>query len=122
MNTHPGIDAFLPLPHLPFHILLAVVGQEAMHGWAVIKRIEEITDGKTCPSTGSLYLAMGRLQERGLLEEASAPPKETDERRRFYRISALGRRVLSAESQRIAGLLDVARASGAFADEDKGPR
>ncbi len=117
MNTHPGIDAFLPLPHLPFHILLAVAGQDAMHGWAVIKRIEEITDGKTCPSTGSLYLAMGRLQERGLLEVASAPPEETDERRRFYRLSALGRRVLSAETQRLAGLLDVARISGALHGE-----
>lgn len=122
MNTHPEVDAFLPLPHLPFHILLAVAGQDAMHGWAVIKRIEEITDGKTCPSTGSLYLAMGRLQERGLLERASAPPEETDVRRRFYRLSAVGRRVLSAESQRLAGLLAVARVAGVLGDEEGRPR
>ena len=117
MDEHPGIDSFLPLPHLPFHILLAIAGQDAIHGWAVIKRIEQITSGKTCPSTGSLYLAMGRLQERGLLEDASAPSDEKDQRRRFYRLSALGQRVLSAESQRLSGLVDVAHASGVLGDE-----
>ena len=117
MDGHPEVDSFLPLPHLPFHILLAIAGEEAIHGWAVIKRIKEITSGKTCPSTGSLYLAMGRLQERGLLEGASPPAEEKDERRRFYRLSALGQRVLSAESRRLSGLVAVAHASGVLGDE-----
>ena len=117
MTQHPEIDDFLPLPHLPFHILLAIAGQDAVHGWAVIKRIEKITDGKTCPSTGSLYLAMGRLQERRLLVATDAPPGETDERRRFYRLSSLGRRVLAAETQRLAGLIEIARVSGALGEE-----
>jgi len=108
------IDTFLPLPHLPFHILLAMADLDDTHGWAVIKRIEEITGGKTCPSTGSLYLAMGRLHERGLLAEVAPPPGETDQRRKFYRLTGLGRRVLAAESERLAGLVDVARASGAL--------
>jgi len=118
VTARPEIDAFLPLPHLPFHILLAIAGQESVHGWAVIKRIEEMTDGKTCPSTGSLYLAMGRLQERGLLEAAEAPADESDERRKFHRLSSMGRRVLSAETQRLAGLIEIARVSGALGDGD----
>ena len=106
----PSPDDFLPLPHLPLHILLALAG-DTMHGWAVIKRIEEMTSGATCPSSGSLYLAMGRLEERGLLEEVASPVEDADARRRYYRLTPLGRRVLEAESQRLAGLVEIARAA-----------
>lgn len=110
MASSPDIDDFLPLPHLPLHILLALAAGP-MHGWAVIKRIDEMTDGTTCPSTGSLYLAMGRLEERGLLQEIAAPSDEADARRKYYDLTPTGRRVLEAESRRLAGLLDVARAA-----------
>jgi len=110
IDTIPPED-FLPLPHLPLHVLLALSAEDVMHGWAIIKRIEVMTDGRTCPSTGSLYLAMGRLAERGLLEEIAAPDEETDSRRKYYRITPLGRRVIEAESRRLAALVDVARAS-----------
>ena len=111
------IDAFLPLPHLPYHVLLVLSEQDAMHGWAIIKRIEEISGGKTCPSSGSLYLAMGRLQERDLLVLRDSPPDEQDGRRRYYGLTSLGRRVLAAESERLAGLVEIARSSGALPDE-----
>lgn len=103
-------SSFLPLPHLPFHVLLALA-EEDLHGWAIIKKIQEITEGRTKPSSGSLYLAMVRLRERGLIEElAERPPaREDDERRRYYRLTSLGRRVLEAESSRLAGLVDLAR-------------
>jgi DNA-binding PadR family transcriptional regulator len=114
MSEIMEVDDFLPLPHLPYHILLALAGEDAMHGWAVIKRIEEMTGGRTCPSTGSLYLAMGRLQERGMLEEAAAGPDERDQRRKFHRLTSLGRRVLAAESTRLAGLIEIARTAGAM--------
>jgi len=104
-------EAFLPLPHLPLHVLLALADGEPMHGWAVIKRIEEMTDGGTCPSTGSLYLAMGRLEERDLLEEVAPPSDDVDARRKYYRLTGLGRRVLQAESRRLAALVDVADAA-----------
>lgn len=104
-------DDFLPLPHLPLHILLALADGRPRHGWAVIKRIDEMTDGSTCPSTGSLYLAMGRLEERGLLAETDAPADDVDARRKYYRLTPLGTRVLEAESQRLASLVEVARAS-----------
>jgi DNA-binding PadR family transcriptional regulator len=102
---------FLPLPHLPLHILLALADGEPMHGWGVIKRIDDMTEGATCPSTGSLYLAMGRLQERGLLDEVEAPADDLDARRKYYRLTRLGRRVLEAESRRLATLVDVAEAA-----------
>ena len=111
VSNHPEPETFLPLPHLPLHILLALATEAPLHGWAVIKRIKEMTEGRTAPSSGSLYLAMVRLEERGLLEQVDTPADESDQRRRYYRLSGLGRRVLEQESQRLAGLVDVARAA-----------
>ena len=102
---------FLPLPHLPLHVMLALAEGEPMHGWAVIRRIDEMTGGATCPSTGSLYLAMGRLEERGLLDEVAPPSDDVDARRKYYRLTGLGRRVLEAESRRLAALVEVAEAA-----------
>jgi len=103
-RTVPDPQRLLPLPHLTYLVLLALA-RESAHGWAIIKRIREITGGATNPSTGSLYLAMIRLEERGLLEEVAAAATERDERRRYYRLTAFGRRVLEAESTRLAGLV-----------------
>lgn len=110
----PSLEDFLPVPHLPLHVLLALSGQDALHGWAIIKRIDEMTEGRTRPSTGSLYLAMGRMEARGLLEEVPAPDVEADARRRYYRMTPLGRRVLEAETRRLAGIVELARAARAL--------
>jgi DNA-binding PadR family transcriptional regulator len=101
----------LPLPNLPLHVLLSLAEGER-HGWAIIKRIEELTAGSQSPSSGSLYLAMTRLEERGLIEEAPAPEAEVDERRRYYRLTLLGKDVLEAEVGRLAELIQVARVAG----------
>ena len=97
------------LPPLSYYILLALADGDA-HGWVLIKRIRELTQGSTDPSSGSLYLAMIRLSDQGLLEE-TAPPRgeDTDERRRFYTLTALGRKTLREESLRLARLVDYAR-------------
>lgn len=100
---------FLPLPNLHFHILIAL-GEGAAHGWAAIKRIRELTEGSANPSSGSLYLAMVRLEDSGLIEEAPAPRDETDERRRYYRLTPLGREVARAEARRLSRLVRRARA------------
>lgn len=105
------ISKHLPLPNLPLHVLLALAEGDR-HGWAVIKRIEELTSGTSSPSSGSLYLAMTRMEERGLIEEIPSPDAGTDARRRYYRITPLGRRVLSAETARLSGLVGLARAAG----------
>lgn len=103
------VAAFLPLPHLSYHVLLALAA-EPLHGWAIIKRIREMAGAHAAPSTGSLYLAMVRLEGRGLLEEADAPAgAREDGRRRTYRMTALGRAVLRAETGRLAALVEVAR-------------
>lgn len=103
------VAAFMPLPHLSYHVLLALAA-EPLHGWAIIKRIREMAGTRAAPSSGSLYLAMVRLEDRGLLEEAEAPADASDdERRRYYRLTALGRAVLRAETARLAALVELAR-------------
>lgn len=108
------VTQHLPLPNLPLHVMLALAEGER-HGWAVIKRIEELTAGMQSPSSGSLYLAMTRLEERGLIEEAAAPQDEVDDRRRYYRLTALGREVLESEVGRLSELVQVARLAGVAA-------
>jgi DNA-binding PadR family transcriptional regulator len=111
--------ALLPLPHLTYLVLLALARGDA-HGWAIIKRIDEITGGETSPSAGSLYLAMVRLEERGLLQEVASPASERDERRRYYRLTAFGRRVLEAESARLSGLVREAKRQGVLGGRSAG--
>ena len=118
MNSESGPESFLPLPHLPLHILLGLAAGQPAHGWAIIKRIGEMTEGRTSPSSGSLYLAMVRLGESGLIEQVEAPAAETDARRRFYTLTSLGRRVLRAETERLSSLVDLARLHEALDGQD----
>jgi DNA-binding PadR family transcriptional regulator len=108
-------SAFLPLPDLSVHVLLALA-DGARHGWSIIKRISEMTEGRREPSSGSLYLSMIRLEQRGLIQTAASPASETDARRRYYRLTSLGRRVLEAELRRMSGLIGAARLSGITVD------
>jgi DNA-binding PadR family transcriptional regulator len=101
-NCEPG--EFLPLPHLAFHVLMALSDADR-HGWAIVRRIEELTEGMWSPSAGSLYLSMVRLEKRGLIAEVEAPEEDTDARRRYYTLSPLGRRVLDLELRRLASLV-----------------
>lgn len=108
-NNEPG--EFLPLPHLAFHVLMALSDADR-HGWAIVRRIEELTEGMWSPSAGSLYLSMVRLEKRGLIAEIEAPEKDTDARRRYYTLSPLGRRVLDLELRRLASLVRHAESPG----------
>ncbi|MCI0433913.1 MAG: helix-turn-helix transcriptional regulator [Gemmatimonadetes bacterium] len=98
---------FLPLPNLTYLVLLALAEGDA-HGWEIIRRIRPLTEGQPDPSSGSLYLAMVRMEERGLLAESKAP-RHVDARRRYYRLTPLGKRVLAAESARLESLVEQAR-------------
>jgi DNA-binding PadR family transcriptional regulator len=99
----------LPLTHLSYHVLLALADRPR-HGYGIIKEIEAETGGAMSPSTGALYLALQRMEEEGLLEAATERPAEDedDARRKYYRLTALGRRVATAESVRLAALVRVA--------------
>lgn len=113
--ANPDPETFLPLPHLPFQVLLALA-EGSRHGWGVIERIRELSRGRDNPSSGSLYLAMARLKERGLIAEAAPPEESAGGRRRYFRLTPLGRRVLVAETERLAELVEVARRSSGTGD------
>jgi len=106
-STNPDPAAFLPLPNLPFLVMLSVA-EQPRHGWAIIKRIEELSGPRAAPSSGSLYLAIARLEERGLIEE-SPPFDELADQRRTYRLTSLGRRVVWLETARLAELVGLAK-------------
>ena len=103
------VDVQLPLTPLSFHILLALAEGEK-HGYGILKEIERRTDGKMRTASGALYLAAVRLEDGGLIEESERrpDPKLDDKRRRYYRLSDLGRRVAAAEAERMSQLLGVA--------------
>jgi DNA-binding PadR family transcriptional regulator len=114
-TDHPDLDpeSFLPLPRDTFHILVSLADKER-HGYSVMQDVAERTDGALRLSPSSLYASIKRLLGQGLIEElAERPdPRHDDERRRYYRLSQLGRRVAAVEARRLERLLADARATG----------
>lgn len=115
--SHPrdpaeSIGSFLPLSAVAFEVLLSVA-RGALHGYAILRDIEERTDGAMTLHAGTLYRAIFRLVEQGLLEELDeAPdPEEDDARRRYYELTELGRRVAEAEASRLADRVATARSA-----------
>jgi DNA-binding PadR family transcriptional regulator len=102
--------AFVPLADLPFQILLAL-GGGASHGYAIGKEIEARTTGRLNPTTGSLYQALRRLREDGLIVPADPPADDDtgDSRRRYFQLTPLGRRVMALEVERMEILISLAR-------------
>lgn len=109
-NEHADPDDFLPLQHLTFHILVALA-EEPRYGYDIGREIQERSGGRIQPSIGSLYLAIQRLGRQGLIEKSDERPEpaQDDARRRYYRATDMGRRVASAEAERLASLLRMAR-------------
>ena len=105
-----SVENNLPLTPLSFQILVALA-DEPRHGYGIIKEIEAHTGTELKSSTGTMYLAIQRLERQGLVEETSAPATsgKGDSRRRYYRLSAVGAEVAAAESERLVSLLSVAR-------------
>ena len=92
-----------PLPVSVFHILLAL-GDEELHGYAIMRRVEELTDGAVTMGPGTLYGAVKRMLADGLIEEtAERPdPELDDQRRRYYRVTALGARACAPRRWRVS--------------------
>jgi len=107
------VNAFLPLSPQQFHILLALTDGH-LHGYAIIRDIAERTGGALRLGTGTLYTALARLEQLALVDESDrrAPANEDDERRRYYRVTPLGRAVLQAEADRLDALVRQARRKG----------
>lgn len=104
-----NVARHLPLSNLSFHLLLAL-GDGVAHGYAIGKEVETRSEGRLRPTTGALYQALRRLQEARLVEPARRPAGDNgDARRRYFRMTPLGRRVAEGEARRLQGLVEAAR-------------
>ena len=108
--TH-AIDELLPLTPTVFHILLALANQER-HGYGIMQEVMAMTQNQVRMGPGTLYGSIKRMLQANLIEESDErpDPELDDERRRYYRLTDLGQRVLAAEAQRLSTLMDVAQA------------
>jgi DNA-binding PadR family transcriptional regulator len=109
MADRPNIDAHLPLRPVEFHILLSLAAGNR-HGLGIIEDIEERGD-VAVPDVGTMYRALARMGEHGLIKAAPSPD-DADPRRIHYAITALGTRVAKAEARRLDSLARVARLGG----------
>jgi DNA-binding PadR family transcriptional regulator len=111
-STEPQADSFLPLTPAVFHILIALADGET-HGYAIMQEVARRSGGSVRLGPGTLYGAIGRLLEDGLIEESEErpDPEMDDTRRRYYRLTHFGGRVLAAETERLAGLVRAARST-----------
>jgi DNA-binding PadR family transcriptional regulator len=103
----------LPLTPALLHVLLSLVDGEK-HGYAILKEVEERTDGAVSLSTGTLYGIIKRLLADGMIRESAAG---SDDRRTAYRLTAFGRRVAHAEVGRLRDVVMSAQARRLLADE-----
>ena len=108
-NSDP--HAFLPLTPAVFHILLALAEGER-HGYSIMREVEAYTSGQLKLGATTLYRSIRQMLAAGLIVESDERPDPAldDERRRYYRLSDLGRQVALAEMQRLDRLMAVARA------------
>lgn len=106
-----------PLTPLSYHILLALADEER-HGYGILKEIEERAGSGASPSTGALYLALQRLEEEGAIAlSSSRPGPDDDQRRKYYRLTDLGRALATDESRRLEALVHAARAKALLPNE-----
>ncbi len=109
---HPqSLESMLPLTPRDYLILFALLDEER-HGYGLVKDVARLSDGAVRIDPANLYRCLRRMVRQGLVEESSRrpDPDRDDERRRYYRITGLGRRVLAAEASRLDRLAQAARA------------
>lgn len=114
-KSDPG--DLLPLTPVVLNVLLALADGER-HGYGIMLEVKERTGGRVRLGPGTLYGAIKRLKEGGVIEESGKRPDPDeapdDERRRYYRLTGFGGEVLAAEIERLDGLVRAARRKGAF--------
>jgi DNA-binding PadR family transcriptional regulator len=111
-------QSFLPLKTQWFHIMLSLAGEE-QHGYGIMQEVLERTAGKVRLWPATLYGSLKRLIEAELIEESDErpAPELDDARRRYYRLTAFGRRVLDAECDRLQELVRAIRIKQALVTE-----
>jgi DNA-binding PadR family transcriptional regulator len=99
-------EPLLPLTPAVFHILLALADGER-HGYSIMQEVAAFTDGGMRLGPGTLYGSIKRMLAKGLIEESDErpDPELDDERRRYYRLTDFGRRIASAEAERLSHLV-----------------
>jgi DNA-binding PadR family transcriptional regulator len=100
-----------PLPSAAFQILLALVDED-LHGYGIMRQVADQTEGRMRLGPGTLYSSIQTLLEARLIEEVGqgVDTKLGQERRRYYRLTTAGRKLVRSEAERLAVLLRVARA------------
>jgi DNA-binding PadR family transcriptional regulator len=99
-----------PLTPVVFHVLLALTGGDR-HGYAILKDIQQRTDGRMKMQAGTLYGTLQRLLDLGWVDELDPPEDEVDARRRYYRLNRQGRAAIETDVQRMDALVKAARAA-----------
>lgn len=113
------MGAELPLTDLAFN-LLVLLKDEELHGYALVKRLRRL-EGRETLRTGTVYAALARLAEDGLVEEVDERPRPgEDERRRYYRVTPRGEEAARAEARRLATALERARGKALLPDPARG--
>lgn len=112
----------LPLTPAVFHVLVALADGEC-HGYAIMQEVERTTGGRVAMGPGTLYGTIKRLRAAGLIAESDErpDPEIDDSRRRYYRLTGLGRRVAAAEADRLAAAVADARAKRLLPDPSPSP-
>jgi DNA-binding PadR family transcriptional regulator len=104
----------MPLPEATFHILIALADSD-QHGYAILRDVQERTDGQVRLNVGTLYTTLKRLLDLGWIEELDERPVsggDDDERRRYYRLTAEGRAEVTEEANRLERMVRLARNAG----------
>jgi DNA-binding PadR family transcriptional regulator len=114
-----GVDTHPPPRAVEFHILLSLAAGER-HGYGIIQDIQALDLGAV-PDVGTMYRALARMVETGLIQAAARRPAPDagDERRNYYRITSVGLRVAREEARRLEALTRAARIGGLLAKEIK---
>jgi len=101
-------DRLLPLRPADFHILVALL-REDLHGYGIMQRVSADSEGQVELELGSLYRLIARLHDVGLIAPVRSRKAGDDPRRRYYRITPLGREVAASEARRLASVVRLAR-------------
>jgi DNA-binding PadR family transcriptional regulator len=119
MKKPPLPQSFLPLKPHWFHVLLSLADQE-QHGYGIMQEVLDRTAGKVRLWPATLYGTLKRLIDQELIEESDErpAPELDDARRRYYRLTKLGRQVLAAESERLEDLVRVIRGKRSMANRE----
>lgn len=110
MTDRDVLERVLPLTPTVFHVLVAMA-DGPRHGYAIAREVDELSDGRVVLGPGTLYGSLQRMQQSGLIEETENPGEEGlhAERRRYYRVTALGRAALRSESERLLRTANLAQ-------------